>query len=346
MRRTPSLLLFLFVALSAPFLAAEPLNLRLPTDNQALFSSSPEKFYMYVHRTFEGETSTPWEAGQYGFVRTLRRTESGVVATRFHEGIDIRPMKRDSAGRPLDDVRAIATGTVAYVQPNAGASNYGKYVVLEHDWGFGPLFSLYAHLADISVGKGDRLDGGDILGRMGYTGAGINRERAHVHLELNLLLSLRFDDWHRMKFQTENKHGIYNGMNLSGLDIAGLYLALQDDPDLTIPSFLRRMPVYYKVTIPRRGPLELTDRYPWLRKGDPNRPSPSLELSFTASGLPLSIASSHREVSKPLVTYVRTTQSRHEYHTLSRVAGSGRRATLTTSGLQHLALVTGDFGAP
>lgn len=327
----------------APALTAQPLDLRLPTENRALFSNTPEQFYMYVSRTFEGETSSPWQAGQYGFVRNMRRTADGVIGTRFHEGVDIRPVARDPGGRPLDEVRAIALGTVAYVQPAAGASNYGKYVVVEHNWGDGPFFSLYAHLAGIAVQPGQRVPAGHVLGVMGYTGAGINRERAHLHLELNLLLSLRFDDWHLMKFKTENKHGIHNGMNLAGLDIAALYLALETDPNLSIPSFLRRAPVYYKVTSPRRGPLELAERYPWLRRGDHNRPSPSWEISFTASGLPLAIASSHREVAKPLVTYVRTAQSRHEYHTLSRIEGTGRRATLTARGLQSLALITGEF---
>ena len=62
------------------------------------------------------------------------------------------------------------------------------------------------------------------------------------------------------------------------------------------------------------------------------------------SGFPLAIAPSYREVSKPLITWVRTTQSRHEHFTFSRVAGTGRRATLTRAGLQHLSLITGEFG--
>ena len=45
-----------------------------------------------------------------------------------------------------------------------------------------------------------------------------------------------------------------------------------------------------------------------------------------------------------LITWVRTTQSRHEHFTSSRVAGTGRRATLTRAGLQHLSLITGEFG--
>ncbi len=39
---------------------AQPLKLRLPTDNRALLESQPENFYMFVYRTFEGETSKPW----------------------------------------------------------------------------------------------------------------------------------------------------------------------------------------------------------------------------------------------------------------------------------------------
>jgi murein DD-endopeptidase MepM/ murein hydrolase activator NlpD len=323
--------------------SAQPLKLRLPTENQAILDGRPDKFYMYVNRIFEGETSKPWQGGGYGFVRNMKRTEAGVIGTRFHEGIDIRPVKRDSAGRPLDEVRALAVGVVAYVQPNSGGSNYGKYVVLEHNWGDGPFFSLYAHLSTISVKLGDSVHAGQAIARMGYTGVGITRERAHVHVELNILLSLRFDDWHRMKFGTDNKHGLHNGMNLSGLDIATLLITHHKDPQVTIPSFLERATTYFKVTTPRRGVLELAKRYPWLRKGDHNRPSPSWEISFSPSGFPLAIAPSHREVSKALVTYVRTTQSRHEFFTLSRLTGTGRRASLTKSGLLHLALITGEF---
>ena len=339
-----SLRLGLFLALAISSLCpGQGLNLQLPTDNRALFEDNPEKFYMYVYRTFEGETSKPWQGGSYGFVRNLRRTEGGVVSTRFHEGIDIRPSRRDPSGNPLDDVKAIAKGRVVYVQKSSGGSNYGKYVVVEHDWGDGPFLSLYAHLASTSVAEGQSVNAGHALGRMGYTGAGINRERAHVHLELNILLSLQFDAWHKMKFGSENKHGLHNGMNLSGLDIANLLLSHHRDPGITIPDFLSGTPAYYKVTCPRRGKLELADRYPWIRRGAHHRPSPSWEISFTAAGFPLAIAPSHREVSKPLVTYVRTAQSRHEYFALSRLTGTGRRASLSRTGLQHLSLITGDF---
>src|SRR5437016_10936695 len=34
------------------------------------------------------------------------------------------------------------------------------------------------------------------LFRSGYTGAGLNQARAHVHLELNFMLSHRFESWY------------------------------------------------------------------------------------------------------------------------------------------------------
>ena len=324
-------------------LEAEPLRLQLPTDNDALLREKPEEFYMYVDRNFEGQISKPWTGGKYGFVRTLRRTTEGVLGTRFHEGVDIAPVKRDSGGRPLDEVRAITTGVVAYANKTAGNSNYGKYVVVEHNFGYGPIFSLYAHLSGVSVNPGQRVLGGAKLGMMGYTGAGISRTRSHVHLEFGFLLSLRFDDWHHKLYGSQNHHGIHNGMNMVGIDIASLYLAHQENPELSVLDFLSREPVYYKVTFSRRGPLELVERYPWLRRGDHQRPSPSWEISFSASGIPLAIAPSNRNVSKPLITYVRSTQSKHEYHTNSRVTGTGRRASLSTRGLHYLSLVTGDF---
>ena len=125
-----------------------------------------------------------------------------------------------------------------------------------------------------------------------------------------------------------------------------LLVALQKNPDLTIPAYLKTVPVYYKVTVPRRGPLEIVQRYPWMAVGDHSRPSPSWELSFSASGLPVGVTPSQRSVPKPLVTFVRTTQSRHEYYTINRLSGTGRRATLTNSGQRYVNLVTGNFATP
>src|SRR5947208_7011013 len=229
-----------------------PLDLVLPTDNDALYSEDGPAFYQYIERNYNGVKSTPWEGGQYGFVRDPTDTAGGVVYTRFHEGIDIRPLHRDAHGEPLDEVRAIADGKVTYANLVPGYSNYGKYIVIEHHWDSSSYYSLYGHLSSIAVQSGDTVNRGQRIAVMGYTGTGLNRERAHLHLELNLMLSHQFEAWYNTFFRNDPNHnGIYNGMNLIGLDIARLYLALHKNPSLTIPQFLSREEIFYKVTVPK-----------------------------------------------------------------------------------------------
>ena len=91
---------------------AEPL-LRLPTANDNLFRGKPEAFYQYVERVFEGATTKPWTGGQFGFVRNPARWNGKLIQTKFHEGIDIKPVARDARGVPLDPVRAVAAGAKA-----------------------------------------------------------------------------------------------------------------------------------------------------------------------------------------------------------------------------------------
>lgn len=334
-------ILTLFIA---PLTADEPLKLVLPTDNRALLEGDPSDFYMYVGRNFEGKVSSPWTAGQYGFVRTLKRTEKdGVIATKFHEGLDIKPVKRDRNQNPLDEVKAIANGEIVHTNNNAGGSSYGKYVVIRHDWDCGPFYSLYAHLSRVDTEVGKMINAGEPFAIMGYTGAGINRTRAHLHLELCMLSTENFVDW----IGAKTPHGIYDGRNLIGIDLASLFLATGSRDDVTIPTFLKGASPYFKVAIPRTSDnLEITKRYPFLKKGDPGVASPSWEIAFTDSGIPLSVTPSFREVSKATITFVRTTRSRHEYYTRGRLIGSGRKASLSSSGKKFIALFTNEYTKP
>lgn len=333
----------LISSLVLPVASAAETTLAPPTVNQHIYGDDGNKFYMYVPRVFEGKESRPWTGGKYGFVRTLRRTADGVIGTKFHEGIDIKPIKRDRSSNPLDSVNAIASGTVAYVNPHAGNSNYGKYVVIKHSWKCGPIYSLYAHLSTTSVKAGQRIKQGDQLGQMGYTGRGINRERSHVHLELDLMVSKKFETWHNKSFGSKNHHGLHNGLNMAGMDIAALFLAQKKDPSLTIPRYLSTVPVYYKITIPNKGKLDLVSRYPWLARGDHHARTPSWEISFTASGFPLAVNPSKRIVTSPRVTSVKKCLSKQEYHTKGHLTGTGYKASLSSTGKRYLTLITGEF---
>ena len=55
---------------------------------------------------------------------------------------------------------------------------YGNLIVIQHD---DELFTLYAHLSEIDVATGDRVEAGDKIGEVGRSGVAIG---SHLHLEV------------------------------------------------------------------------------------------------------------------------------------------------------------------
>jgi murein DD-endopeptidase MepM/ murein hydrolase activator NlpD len=343
MRRWPIIILAVAILLRASAFAEtdQPtVDLALPTDNDALFHGGGSDFYQYIERDYNGAKSTPWEGGQYGFVRDPEQTSTGIVYTRFHEGIDIKPVHRDENGEPLDEIRAIADGKVVHTALVPGYSNYGKYVVIEHHFGGSPYYSLYGHLSKIDVHPGDTVHRGQHIAVMGYTGVGINRERAHVHLELNLIMTHKFQEWYDATHPKNdpNHHGLYNGINLCGLNIARLYLALQEKPSLTIPQFLRDEEVFYKVVFPNSKRFELPKLYPWMVSGSAKEPR-SWTVSFARSSLPLRIEPSDRKVKFPEIVYVKPSRLDAHYLTNDIATGPTAHPQLTRYGLQMMRML-------
>ena len=318
----------------------EPLSLILPTENDALLRGDGPAFYQYIDRDYHGEKSTPWEGGRYGFVRNPQETSAGIVYTRLHEGIDIKPMQRDAGGEPLDAVRAIAPGLVVHVSLAAGASNYGRYVVVEHRFDGCKYYSLYGHLSTISARPGQRVEARDQLGVMGHTGEGLNQARAHVHLELNLMLSRQFEAWHDNFFKNDpNRHGLYNGLNLVGIDIARLYLALQKRPGLSIPEFLAEEETLYRVLLPPSRNFDLPKFYPWMLGEKPGSDPPSWEVSFNRAGVPLKIRPGTKPVTEPELSYLKPGGANSGVLTMDRLAGRGVNAHLTEKGRNGMRLL-------
>ncbi len=336
--------LALIFSLTSALIAA-PIDLRLPTENRHLFTGEFDQFYMYVDRNFEGQATRPWQAGSFGYVRTAMRVNGEVLLTKFHEGVDISPIKRDEKGNPLDLVSSIAPGRVAHISPKASGSNYGKYVVVEHAWEGSSVYSLYAHLAEIVCQPGDPVNAGSVLGRMGFTGAGIDRTRAHCHLEIGLLMSKRFDDWAKINGPNPNGQGLFNGMNITGVDPAKFFLDHKANPSLQFSQYVASIPVYFKVTVPHAGTPDFVTRHPWISQGDAAG-AQFWEISFSATGFPIAFNPSKRQVTAPTVTAVRDSAFPHRYLTRNLISGEGKVATLSKNGEKLVALLTNNFPVP
>ncbi len=334
------------------------LHFQLPTTNQGLYTNQNELFFMYVKRTNAAkQESKVWQGGQYGFVRDPMMAKDGSIHfTHFHEGMDVAPMIRDVKGEPQDEVRAMADGTVVYANTQAGKSNYGNYVMIEHATEDGPFYSLCAHFREVKVTRGMKVRAGDLLGIMGHTGAGIDRERAHTHVELNFLLNPRAAPWNappepipapipaiasKPTLKPALPGPILNGTNLVGLNIAEWLRVHHAEPATRLADFIRREAAYFKVRVPNRGTeLEITQRYPWLR--EPGAAGLAWEISIGGSGVPLKIAPLAEKVDFPVVSWVQPFIGSHGWNSRGMLSGSGPTATLSTPGLAYLKLLLGE----
>jgi murein DD-endopeptidase MepM/ murein hydrolase activator NlpD len=319
------------------------LGLVLPTENTALLEKRPESYFQFVDRTFEGEKTTPWEGGQFGFVRDPRRVGNRILFARFHEGMDVKPLQRDAKGDPLDVVCAIADGVVEYVTASPGLSNYGRYIVVRHDFrGAGPFYSLYAHLREARVMAGEPVKAGQGIGLMGYTGAGIDQRRAHLHVELNLLLSSKFEAWHSANFTTPNRHGLFNGINMIGLDLQSLFLAVRKEAGLSLPAFFASVQPGFRVRVPGGAEMEFLRSHPWLLTGAAKAGAGGgWEVTLSPWGLPLRVEQTVETVSAPALSWVRDTGVPHYHLTRGLVTGSGPSGQLTAEGLRFVKLLCG-----
>ena len=271
MSRRSGLTLLLLGLATAPLLATE---IVWPTTLDLTAVRTAED---YLQPTVSGRL----DSATFGMVR-----EDG---QRFHEGIDIRPGRRDAAGEALDLARAAMDGQVAYVNPYVNGS-YGKYVVLVHPGAELPVYSLYAHLASIdpAVKLGVFTRRGVTLGRMGRTSAGaspITPDRAHLHFEVGLVLSTGFNAWYAAQpdnRKSPNLHGLFNGQNLIGMDP----LPLLSQRSVDVLALLRRQPTALTVVLRAAKTPDFVARYPALARGERGKAA-GWYVEFSWQGMPL-----------------------------------------------------------
>lgn len=255
-------------------------NWGFPTDQTNLISPDATDVFQ---KTASGRSIS----GMYGSVRTFSGPK-GLYAS-FHEGVDIAAVSRDKRGKPLDQIRAIAPGSVLYANKIYGNSNYGNYVVLMHQDPIGSFYTLYAHMAsvDAKIMPGVSVECGDLLGIMGNTPpSDIPLVRAHLHFEIGLMLNSRFDKWYRARHRIAD-HGLGHGLNLAGLDPIDILAKAAESPSFTLLEYVNGLPAAYAVLFKTEHLPDFFKRYPGLWIGEPPSKHAVLRLAVSEGGVPL-----------------------------------------------------------
>lgn len=248
-------LLYAFFAALMPLALAGGNFAVWPTESCAFFNG--ETYENFI----QGTAGHPPASGLFGDVRN--------GGYKFHEGIDIKPVRRDKKREPLDDVFAAMDGEIVHINRVGGRSGYGKYAVLEHGAGNVRVYTLYAHMRDIddSLKAGDKIAKGDRLGRMGRTALyKIGRDQAHLHFEIGLRLCDDFDRWYaKRKFKEKNHFGAYNGMNLFGMDPLAFFEAVRDGGfNGDFAGYIKLLPTAFVVRFYTAKTPDFVTRYPKL----------------------------------------------------------------------------------
>ncbi|MFN7141109.1 MAG: M23 family metallopeptidase, partial [Limisphaerales bacterium] len=309
---------------------------KLPTANRAIFNYKEQDHY------FCGTVGRTWESGTYGCVR------SG--GWQMHEGIDIKSIQRDKSGEPTDPILATADGVVVYINGKPGLSNYGNYIVLRHLIDGIEIYSLYAHLSQVRTGLkvGQAVKAGDaiaLMGRTTNTREPISKERAHLHFELNIFVSERFDAWHKKYYAGRNDHGLWNGQNLLGLDpTLALLVSHREGKDFNLVRWIQNNPELCRVQV-------RDTNFPWLKRYAPliekrpgfNEPIVGYELVLNYNGVPIKAIPRSASEMKSRGKYYLLSVNNAEYKKSpcrKLVVQKGGKWELAENGLRLLDLLT------
>ena len=258
--------------------AAGRIEIVWPTPNLAWSEGRPARDFL--QHAGSGEP----ESGGFGGVRS-----NGI---QFHEGIDIRPVSRDRRGEPSDDVFAAMAGVVRHVSTSAGDSSYGRYVVLEHPDVAPGVYTLYAHLARVAPGlrTGASVSLRQTLGTMGHSSGGytIPRDRAHLHFEIGLMISRNFQAWYdAKKFGSRNDHGLWNGMNLMGIDPLDFLEQWRARKVNNFEEYFAQMKPAVRLRIITQRTPDFISRYPALLSKSLPEHLAGWEITCNWTGLPI-----------------------------------------------------------
>jgi hypothetical protein len=273
------LMLLLTMCAAGRLAAAERVEFSWPTPNPAWSEGKPA--VSFLQHAGSGDP----ESGGFGGVRT--------GGSHFHEGIDIAAYGRDRRGEPTDEIYAAMTGVVRHINSAAGDSGYGRYIVLEHPDQTPGVYTLYAHLARIAPGlrTGLPVTRGQVIGTMGHSSGGysIPKERSHLHFEIGVMMTRDFQTWFgRRKFGGPNEQGLWNGMNLMGIDPLDFLNKWRAKRVNTFRDYFAQMDPVVTVRIATLRTPDFIMRYPsLLTKELPLGPVAGWELKCGWTGVPV-----------------------------------------------------------
>lgn len=215
-----------------------------PTPNSAFAQGSSIQSYI------QATASKDPQSGLYGMVRNQGQ--------KFHEGIDLFGLQFDSNKEVLDSIYAVMPGRVIYINRSESKSGYGRYIVLVHRLEGLMFYTLYAHLhsVDPRIELGMELAEGTRIGRMGRSAGGysIPKERAHLHFEIGLRYTQEFQSWYDdQSFTSKNWHGVWNGLNLFGIDPLDFYRSVRSGTAVDFSEYLNSLPILLRIQVPYAG---------------------------------------------------------------------------------------------
>jgi murein DD-endopeptidase MepM/ murein hydrolase activator NlpD len=163
------------LVLSLPFIAVVALTQTgIQEVSDTLVTVNPNTLAVELKNPLDGKTTIklygPFIWPTTGYI-TLEFGESDLPYQPFHTGIDI-------AGRMGDPISAFMKGKVLYADEISWG--FGKHIIIDNG---NNVTSLYGHLNDIYVKKGDEVGQGQIIGAEGSTGWSTG---PHLHFETRL----------------------------------------------------------------------------------------------------------------------------------------------------------------
>jgi murein DD-endopeptidase MepM/ murein hydrolase activator NlpD len=173
---------------SVPTPVPDPLRFTLPTRGAVPVSSWRPALY-----------PVPWaltDQDHFFFTRPVKADEVNWPAPEYRYGnveflVGIPHTGVDIVAPEGTDVIATGPGLVVwagyglYYGFEDPEDPYGIAVAIRHDFGYKgePLYTVYAHMSEVKVARGERVQLGDIIGLVGDTG---QTTGAHLHYEVRL----------------------------------------------------------------------------------------------------------------------------------------------------------------